>query len=176
MLYNTLNYTFKNLKFEMNFTFLIDFCEDIRMNRFFRGLTVLGLAGTLLLCSCSTNLGPETLPSTTPYTDPAETLPEETEPVIETTETEAPDPASTAVVTESIVAETGRLKVDGTGIVNSDGEAVVLKGISSFGIEDCEGFFNSETVRTLAEDWGSDLLRIAITGDDDSDGYMSDPD
>lgn len=146
------------------------------MNRIVRKLSVLGLAGTFLLCSCSTNLGPETLPPETTATVPVETVPEETETVVETTETEAPEPLSVAVVTDSIVEKTGQLKVDGTRLINSEDESVVLKGISSFGISDCEGFFTPEIVRTLAEDWGSDFIRIAITGDDDDTGYMSDPD
>ena len=146
------------------------------MNRKLRGLNVLGLAGAFLLCSCSTNLGPETLPSTTPSTEPVETVPVETEPAVDIVETEAPEPLSTAVITESIVAKTGRLKIDGTNIVSSEDETVVLKGISSFGIEDCEGFFTQDTVKTLAEDWGCDVLRIAITGDENSYGYLDDPD
>lgn len=159
----------------MNFYISDRFCEEIRMKRFFRGIAVLGLAGAFLLCSCSTDLGPETLPSVTQTTEPVETLPEETEMTAVPTETEAPEPSSVAVVTESIVERYGQLKVDGTKIVGSDDGTAVLKGISSFGIEECEGFFTPETVKTLAEDWGCDVLRIAITGDDDGNGYSGDP-
>ena len=146
------------------------------MFRKIRGLAVFGLVGAFLLCSCSTNLGPETLPSATTYTEPVETIPEETEPVEIPEETEAPEPPSTAVITDSIVEKNGRLKTDGTKIVNSEDEEVVLKGMSAFGIEDCEGFFNSEIVKTLAEDWGCDVLRIAVTGDEYTEGYLDDPD
>ena len=146
------------------------------MIRKFRGLTVLGLVGAFLLCSCSTDLGPETLPTTAPSTEPVETVPEETEPTEEIVETEAPEPLSTAVVTDSIVEKNGRLKIDGTKIVNGDDDTVVLNGISSFGIDECEGFFTPEIVKTLAEDWGCDVLRIAITGNDDDEGYLEDPD
>ncbi|MCR5385109.1 MAG: glycoside hydrolase family 5 protein [Saccharofermentans sp.] len=145
------------------------------MSKILRGLTVLGLAGAFMLCSCTTNLGPETLPSTTPSTEPTETLPEETEPT-ETSAPEETEPSSVALITDSIVEKEGRLKTDGTKIVNSEGDTVVLKGISSFGIGDCEGFFTSEIVKTLAEDWGCDVLRIAITGSDNTEGYLDDPD
>ncbi|MBR3341924.1 MAG: cellulase family glycosylhydrolase [Clostridiales bacterium] len=146
------------------------------MSKRIRGVIVLGLVGVFMLCSCSTNLGPETLPSTTPATEPTETIPEVTEPTEEPTPTEAPEPTSTAVITDRIVDKNGLLKVDGTKIVNSEEETVVLKGMSSFGLEDCEGFFTSEIVKTLAEDWGCDVLRIVISGDETSDGYLYDPD
>ena len=111
------------------------------MSKRIRGVIVLELVGVFMLCSCSTNLGPETLPSTTPATEPTETIPEVTEPTEEPTPTEAPEPTSTAVITDRIVDKNGLLKVDGTKIVNSEEETVVLKGMSSFGLEDCEGFF-----------------------------------
>lgn len=147
------------------------------MSRMIRGLAVLGLAGAFLLCSCSTNLGPETLPSTTPATEPAETtITEETEVPEETVIPEETEPSSVAVVTESIVDNTGRLKVDGSKITDSEGETVVLKGMSSFAVAECGDFFTPETIKTLAEDWGCDVLRIKVTGDEDSGGYLKDPD
>ncbi|MCR4557150.1 MAG: glycoside hydrolase family 5 protein [Saccharofermentans sp.] len=146
------------------------------MKGILRGSAVLGLAGAFLLCSCSANLGPETLPSTTPATETFETVPEETEEPEETVAPEATEPSSFAVVTDRIAEDTGSLKVDGTKITDSEGEIVVLKGISSFGIEDCDDFFSAETVKTLAEDWGCDVLRIAVTGDANSDGYLYNPD
>lgn len=144
------------------------------MNRILRGVAVLGLAGVVLLCSCTTNLGPETLPSITTETEPTETtVPTETE---ETLPPEATEPSSSAVITDKIVENTGKLRVDGNRIVDSEGETVVLKGMSTFGIQNCEGFFTEETVKTLAEDWGCDVLRIALTGDKDIEGYLKDPD
>ncbi len=132
--------------------------------------SVISLA--VLFSSCSANLGPETLPSTTPATEPTETEPTETE---ETHLPEETEPSSTAVVTESIVEKYGRLQIDGKKITDSEGESVILKGISSYGIQDCENFFTPEIVKTLAEDWGVDVLRIAVTGDENSEGYLKDP-
>ena len=144
------------------------------MNKLLRGITVLGLTGAVLLCSCTTNLGPETLPSITTATETTiETEPTETEPTLPP---EATEPSSVAVVTDSIVENEGTLSVSGTKIVNSEGEEVVLKGMSTFGIQNCEGFFTEEVVKTLAEDWGCDVLRIALTGDKDIEGYLKDPD
>ena len=112
------------------------------MNKLLRGITVLGLTGAVLLCSCTTNLGPETLPSITTATETTiETEPTETEPTLPP---EATEPSSVAVVTDSIVENEGTLSVSGTKIVNSEGEEVVLKGMSTFGIQNCEGFFTEE--------------------------------
>lgn len=141
------------------------------MNRFSKGLSAAIISGAVLLCSCSTNLGPETLPSTTPATEPEETT-------VETTELITPemtDPSSVAVVTERIVDKYGELKIDGAKILNSEDEPVILKGMSSYGIEKCEGFFTPEIVKTLAEDWGCDILRISLTGYKESDGYLKAP-
>lgn len=142
------------------------------MKGFLRGLNVFGLCGALLLCSCTTNLGPETLPSITTTTETTETEPAETEPTLPP---EATEPSSSAVVTENLVENKGKLRVDGPGILDSDGENVVLNGISTFGIQNCEGFFTPEVVKTLAEDWGCDVLRISLTGDKNIEGYLKDP-
>lgn len=142
------------------------------MNRILCGFSVLILSGALLFTSCSTNLGPETLPSTTPSTEPTET---ETEQTTTTIAPELTDPSSVAVVTENAVEVNGKLKVKGTNIVNSSGKTFVLKGMSSYGIQDCSDFFTTEVIKTLAEDWGCNVLRICITGDANT-GYLKDPD
>lgn len=143
----------------------------MKMNRFTNCLTIAVVSGAVLLCSCSTNLGPETLPSTTPATETEESVPETTE----TTTPEMTDPSSEAVVTDRIVDKYGQLTIDGSKIVNGDGEVVMLKGISSYGIEKCEGFFTPEIIKTLAQDWGCDILRISLTGDKESEGYLKEP-
>ena len=141
------------------------------MNRFTNCLLIAAVSGAVLLSSCSANLGPETLPSTTPATETEETT-------IETTELITPemtDPSSEAVITERIVDKYGQLKIDGAKILNSEDEPVILKGMSSYGIEKCEGFFTPEIIKTLAQDWGCDILRISLTGDKESEGYLKDP-
>lgn len=138
------------------------------MKRFAYRVCVALIACALLFSACSTNLGPETLPSTTPATEATETEPEVTDVPMAT------DPTSVAVVTDKIVEKNGALAIDGNQLVNSEGKPVVLKGISSYGIHGCEGFFTIASVKTLAEDWGCDVLRIAITGDEVSGGYITD--
>ena len=142
------------------------------MNRLTYGLSVLLISGAVLLSSCSMNLGPETLPSTTPSTEPSETEPEVT---TKQTTPESTEPGSEALVTEKVVERYGNLTTKGTMLWSSKGEQVVLKGMSSYGIQDCMNFFTPDVVKTLAEDWGCDVLRITINGDADT-GYMKEPD
>ena len=118
--------------------------------------------GLSALAGCSTKLAPETLPSEVP-TNPTEStviLPSESE--TETTETEPMHgPNSTAVVTDRIVDLNGQLAVDGTNIVNSEGEAIQLKGMSTYALNMCPDTVNEEFVKTLAEDWGIGLKKTA---------------
>lgn len=141
------------------------------MNRSTNCLLIAAISGAVLLSACSANLGPETLPSTTPATETEETTAETTEIITP----EMTDPSSEAVITERIVDKYGQLKIDGAKILNSEDEPVVLKGMSSYGIENCEGFFTPEIIKTLAQDWGCDILRISLTGDKESGGYLKDP-
>ncbi|MBP5260832.1 MAG: glycoside hydrolase family 5 protein, partial [Clostridiales bacterium] len=85
---------------------------------------------------------------------------------------------STAVVTEMPVDKYGQLSVAGINIVSENGEIVQLKGISSYGLGECvDGIFNEETIKTLAEDWGVQVLRIAVnTTSEDGKDYISDSD
>ena len=125
-----------------------------------------------MLSSCSMNLGPETLPSIKPTTTTTET---ETSLTTATIKPEATDPFSTAVVTESVVEKNGFLMVKDSKIVNVRDQEVVLKGMSSFGIQDCGEFFTFDSIKTLAQDWGCDVIRIVINGDANT-GYMKEPD
>lgn len=117
---------------------------------------------------------------------PAETTPSTIESTTEeTTETTLPTPTpeplhgpfSTAVVTEKVVEVHGQLSVKGTDIVDQNGEPIQLKGMSSYGLHATANFFNKDTVQTLAEDWGCDVIRLAMYTSDpnSSDTYLKDP-
>jgi len=142
------------------------------MNKLSYGIAVFIISGAVLLSSCSMNLGPETLPSIKPTTTTTET---ETSLTTATIKPEATDPFSTAVVTESVVEKNGFLMVKDSKIVNVRDQEVVLKGMSSFGIQDCGDFFTFDAIKTLAQDWGCDVIRIVINGDANT-GYMKEPD
>lgn len=132
------------------------------------------------IAACSKKLPEETTPSTTEST--AQTTVAETEAPIETTvvETEAPTPApmvfSTPVVERNVVEEYGKLYVDGTNLMSSvTGEPVQLTGMSSYGLYMCSAFFNEEIVKTLTQDWGCSVIRIAMYTVGTSDGYIERP-
>ena len=75
------------------------------MNRLTYGMSVFIISGALLLSSCSTNLGPETLPSTKPTTESTET---ETSETSSSVRAEVTDPFSTAVVQGKVVDAYGK--------------------------------------------------------------------
>ena len=120
--------------------------------------------------ACSNKLDKETLPS---VTETSASVPETTE----TSESTAPShgPNSTAQVTEMPVPVHGQLSVNGTELVDQNGDPIQLKGMSSYGMNACSGFFNPEIVKTLAEDWGCTVLRFAMTTEGNSDDYTSNP-
>lgn len=142
------------------------------MNKLSYGMSVFIISGALLLSACSTNLGPETLPSTKPTTASTETETSETSASVRA---EVTDPFSTAVVTTKPVDINGKLTIKDSSLINSKGDPVVLKGMSTFGIQECGDFFTTEAVKTLAQDWGCDVIRLAITGSA-NEGYLKEPD
>ncbi len=111
------------------------------MNRLTYGMSVFIISGALLLSSCSTNLGPETLPSTKPTTESTET---ETSETSSSVRAEVTDPFSTAVVQGKVVDAYGKLTIKDSSIMSSKGDPIVLKGMSTFGIQECGDFFTSK--------------------------------
>ena len=134
------------------------------------------LAG--VFTSCAEKLPAETLPSATITTETTEATTESTEETTETTESTAPShgPNSTAQVTVKPVEVHGQLSVKGTDIVDQNGEVVQLRGMSSYFLNASGFFWNTETIKTLAEDWGCDILRVAVSTEGGGDGYVNKPD
>ena len=150
-----------------------------------RILALILVMAVLLPCvSCSKNLGPETLPpSTVPTTSETTEVTETTKPTETTEETEPPEteptepePTSGPRVTKKPVSTYGQLTVSGNMLTNKDNKPVMLRGISSAPLNVCTGFFATETVKTLAEDWGIDVLRIAVPANSGANSYISNPD
>ena len=72
------------------------------------------------------------------------------------------------------VTEHGKLKVDGLKLVNTNGEPVVLRGVS-FGWHNWwPRFYNAGAVNWLATDWNCNVVRAAMGVEPDS-GYLSKP-
>ncbi len=93
-------------------------------------------------------------------------------------QTETPQPTETPVPqpTETVrggVSENGWLQVKGTQLCNEAGEPVVLRGMSSHGLQWFPQYTNAQCIRNTAA-FGANLFRAAMyTGEN---GYLSRPD
>lgn len=69
------------------------------------------------------------------------------------------------------VKEHGKLSVKGTQLVNQNGEAVVLRGVSYGWHNWWPRFYNASTVKWFRDDWGATVVRAAM-GIDPDRGYL----
>lgn len=103
------------------------------------------------------------------------TLPTPTEPP----SSQSPDASQAPVPTEPVqtvqggVSENGWLQVKGTQLCNEAGEPVVLRGMSTHGMQWFGQFANAQSIRNTAA-YGANVFRVAMyTGEG---GYLSQPD
>jgi endoglucanase len=71
------------------------------------------------------------------------------------------------------VARNGQLKVCGTQLCNSKGQAIQLRGMSSHGLQWFDQCNKDSALDALANDWGADVYRLAMYVQEG--GYESDP-
>jgi endoglucanase len=67
----------------------------------------------------------------------------------------------------------GPLRTEGLQLVDSSGAPVQLRGISSMGLQWYPDCINQESVRVMEEEWGAELLRLALYIGEG--GYATDP-
>lgn len=60
----------------------------------------------------------------------------------------------------------GALRVEGTQLVDSTGEPVVLRGVSTHGLTWFPTFVNDAVFYRLATDWGANVVRLALYSED----------
>lgn len=91
------------------------------------------------------------------------------------TESAATEKENNTNVPGEIPFEThGKLSVKGTDIVDMNGDKYQLKGVSTHGITWFPDYVNKEAFETLRDDWGANLIRLAMyTDTGDSYGYCS---
>lgn len=91
------------------------------------------------------------------------------------TESAATEKKNNTNVPGEIPFEThGKLSVNGTDIVDMNGDKYQLKGVSTHGITWFPDYVNKEAFETLRDDWGANLIRLAMyTDTGDSYGYCS---
>ena len=70
------------------------------------------------------------------------------------------------------VKKNGRLSVKDTRLVNSQGKAVVLKGVSTHGINWFPQYVNKAAFKTLRDNWGVNCIRLAMYTEE-YNGYCS---
>ena len=70
------------------------------------------------------------------------------------------------------VKRNGRLSVKGTRLVNSQGKTVVLKGVSTHGINWFPQYVNKAAFKTLRDNWGVNCIRLAMYTEE-YNGYCS---
>ena len=84
----------------------------------------------------------------------------------------APAPPSPAETVRGGVSENGWLRVQGTQLCNEAGEPVVLRGMSTHGLQWYGQYANEQSIRNTAA-WGANVFRVAMyTGEG---GYLSRP-
>lgn len=81
-------------------------------------------------------------------------------------------PQAPSVYTKGGVSENGHLKVVGTQLCNERGEAVVLRGMSSHGIQWFGNFLSEAAIKSTAER-GANLFRVAMYTSEN--GYIQNP-
>ncbi|MBX9806964.1 MAG: glycoside hydrolase family 5 protein [Flavobacteriaceae bacterium] len=82
---------------------------------------------------------------------------------------------SCSVANAQFVKNHGQLSVKGTQLVDKNGEAIVLRGLS-FGWHNWWGkFYNKDVVKTLHNDWNATVLRAAMGVDADENCYIQKP-
>ncbi len=77
-----------------------------------------------------------------------------------TTEVEAATPAQAEDGTP--FDNHGKLSVDGTNIVDKNGNVYQLKGVSTHGLAWFPDYVNKEGFKTFRDDWGANLIRLAM--------------
>ena len=100
----------------------------------------------------------------------ADSQPEETDTVEndtvendESQETATPKPEENAGTPGLATPATcGALQVEGTQLVDSDGNPVQLKGISTHGLAWFPGYVNKDCFKQLREEWNANVIRLAM--------------
>ncbi|MEP3209423.1 MAG: glycoside hydrolase family 5 protein [Maribacter sp.] len=78
-------------------------------------------------------------------------------------------------LTGSFVADHGQLRIEGTKIVDKDGEPIQLRGMSLFWSQWIGKYYTAEAVKWLKEDWQCNVVRAAMGVDEGGDAYIANP-
>ena len=70
------------------------------------------------------------------------------------------------------VSYNGFLRTQGSKLVNSKGEEIQLRGISSHGLQWYKDLYTYDNLQTLRDTWQTNVFRIAMYTDPNQDGYI----
>lgn len=65
-------------------------------------------------------------------------------------------------VSATPVSEHGALSVSGNSLVDANGRAIQLKGVSTHGLAWFPEYINKEAFKSLRDDWGANAVRLAL--------------
>ena len=83
-----------------------------------------------------------------------------------------PAVSASAKSSSTPLQKNGQLRVKGTKLVNSKGETVILKGVSTHGINWFPQYVNKSAFQSLRDDWGVNCVRLAMYTEE-YNGYCS---
>lgn len=99
---------------------------------------------------------PEAKPTAVPTAEPTPSPTDAPTPVPEAKPTAGPTEGS------SFLSLHGALSVDGTDLVDCNGEKIQLYGVSTHGLAWFPQYVNEDAFRTLHDDWGINCIRLAL--------------
>ncbi|NHN27786.1 glycoside hydrolase family 5 protein [Flavobacterium jejuense] len=73
------------------------------------------------------------------------------------------------------VKKNGKLKVEGTQLVNQDGDPIVLRGVSLGWHSLWPRFYNKKVVKWLKKDWHCNVVRAAMGVEHGDNNYLENP-
>ncbi len=110
---------------------------------------------------------PTTVPTQAPAVTAAPTTAPAATAVPTTAPTQPPAPSPTEVPAEgSFLSLHGALSVDGTDLVDQNGEKIQLYGVSTHGLAWFPQYVNEDAFRTLHDDWNINCVRLALYTDE----------
>lgn len=77
--------------------------------------------------------------------------------------------------TQTVVQKYGQLRVQGNRIVDKNGSAVQLRGMSLYWSQWVPKYYNYNTIKWLRDDWKITVVRAAVAINGTTDGYLVNP-
>lgn len=137
--------------------------------------------GIIIVCKNENDVN-EIINSSILFIDGKEYINSNTNAIGEGTEEQKTEETTTEEDNKPIVSEEGtpfdnhgKLQVEGTDIIDKNGDKYQLKGVSTHGIAWFPDYVNKDAFMTFRDDWGVNLIRIAMYTAE-SGGYCTDGD